>query len=67
VQMSVGQRNSGKYSLWVFQTVRGLSAKMTPRASASARFPGRGPTWADYIPLLFIPSVFLFLPGLGNL
>jgi hypothetical protein len=64
--MSMRQGNSGKDSLWVFQIVRGRSAKMTPRARAGACFPGRGPTWADFSPLLFMLSPFLFLLDLGN-
>jgi hypothetical protein len=67
VQMSVRQRNSGEDSLWGFQTTGGLSVKITPRGRAGARFPRRGPTWADFSPLLFIPSLFLFLPGLRKL
>jgi hypothetical protein len=64
VQMSVRQGNNGKDYLLVFQTVRGLCAKITPQARASARFPGRGPTWAGFNPLLFIFFPFSFSPRL---
>jgi hypothetical protein len=62
VQMSVRQRNSGEDSLRVFQTTRDLCAKWTPRT----RFTCRGPARARLSPLLFMLSLFLFLPDLGN-
>jgi hypothetical protein len=34
---------------------------------ARAHFPVHGPARAGLSPLLFIPSLFLFLPELGNL
>jgi hypothetical protein len=46
---------------------RGLCAKMTPRARARARFPVHGPIRAGLSPLLFILSLFLFLPDLEKL
>jgi hypothetical protein len=63
--MSETRVNSAEDSLRVFQTARGLYAKWIPRARA-VRFAGRGPTWTELSPLLFILSLFLFLPGLGK-
>jgi hypothetical protein len=62
-QMSVKHRNSVVTSFRVVQIDRDLCAKPPARA----RFPIRGPARAGLSPLLFIPFLFLFLPGLGNL
>jgi hypothetical protein len=61
--MSVKHRNSAMTPFQVVQIGRDLCAKMPTRA----RFPVRGSAWAGLSPLLFIPFLFLFLPGLGNL
>jgi hypothetical protein len=49
----------------LFQSSR-VSAQIVQRERALSRFPFRGPVRAGLSPLLFIPSLFLFLPGLGN-
>jgi hypothetical protein len=67
VQMSVRQGNSATDSLRVFQIARVLCANLATRARARARFACRGPTRARLSPLLFMLSLFLFLPDLGNL
>jgi hypothetical protein len=51
----------------MIQTAGVLCAKTTLWARARARFLVSGPTRVGLSPLLFIPFLFLFLPGLGNL
>jgi hypothetical protein len=67
MQMSVKHRNSTATSFRVVQIDRDLCAKPPARAHARACFPVRGPARAGLSLLLFIPFLFLFLPGLGNL
>jgi hypothetical protein len=64
VQMPETRRNGTKDSLQVFQIVGVLCAK-PPVGSARERVSlVRGPARACLSPLLFIPFLFLFLPGL---
>jgi hypothetical protein len=64
--MSERHMNNAATSFRVFQIDRDLCAKSPARARARV-FPVRGPARADLSPLLFIPFLFLFIPGLGNL
>jgi hypothetical protein len=64
--MSVTQKNSAMASFRVFQLSRVLYANLAKRARARARFACRGPARARLSPLLFMLSLFLFLPDLGN-
>jgi hypothetical protein len=61
--MSETQINREEDSLMGFQIVRVPYAILSTRP----RFPARGPARAGLSSLLFIPFLFLFLPGLGNL
>jgi hypothetical protein len=62
LRMSVTQRNSAKASLRVFQMATVLCANLATRAHASALSPEHGPYWASFSPILFLLSLFLFLP-----
>jgi hypothetical protein len=57
------QMNSAKGSLPVIQILEGLCANCPTRE----HFPVHGPARAGLSPLLCIPFLFLFLPGLRNL
>jgi hypothetical protein len=65
--MLVKHRNSATTPFQVVQIGRDLCAKTPTRASARACVPIRGPARAGLSLLLFIPFLFLFLPGLRNL
>jgi hypothetical protein len=65
LRMSVTQRNSAMTSLRVFQITRVLCVNLTPRGRPRAHFACRGPARARLSPLLFMLSLFLFLPDLG--
>jgi hypothetical protein len=60
--MSVTQRNSVEDSLWGFQIASVLYANLAKRARADALSPERGPHWAGFSQILFLLSLFLFLP-----
>jgi hypothetical protein len=64
--MSVRQGNSATDSLRGFQIARVLGAKLAAWARAGAHFACRGLARARLSSLLFMLSLFLFLPDLGN-
>jgi hypothetical protein len=66
LRLLVTQRNSVADSLRGFQIVMVFCANLTPRARAGVLSLVHGPTWASFSPLLFILSLFLFLPDVGN-
>jgi hypothetical protein len=61
------QMNREEDYLMVFRIVGVLCAISPAQARERACFHVRGPVRAGLSPLLFIPFLFLFLTGLGNL
>jgi hypothetical protein len=58
--------NSASNSFQVVYNARGLCAKLSVRARARGHFSYRGPSWAEFSPVLLILFLFLFLLDLGN-
>jgi hypothetical protein len=67
VQMSETHVNSARGSLLLVQKAEVFCVKPPTWALARRVSPGRGPYRASFSPLLFILSLFLFLPGLEKL
>jgi hypothetical protein len=65
--MSETHVNSAWGPLLLVQKAEVFCVKEPTRARARCVSPGRGPYRAGFNPLLFILSLFLFLPGLEKL